>query len=365
MSVPDPGTTEWVPLSGQGPPGDPAAIPARLGEVAKVVTDFNDPEAAKSGWYQLPDYGDTPQHAPNYGNWLVQTLRAEGWTEFNPGVIQLAYKLGSSGSIGYFRTYDYGSWNAWKILNDIPTRLSSYTSSTLSNLDSGTQSGWHDVDAAATGRPAGIAAGTQIVFVIAYSSSSSVFQRIWERTTGRSWERFRNSSGVWSTWSLISSATTPLIEISLRSPQQATGAGNVFPNIVALTAYEKWHWEFANADGKIWGQFEIPSNAVISAQEIILDLTFSVITGNVRFNVKTKRVADGESMNPASLVAITSQDITVPGTARNRKKVTFVQAGETWLPGDIVLVEIMREGAHANDTHTGNAELDLANARIA
>lgn len=161
-------------------------------------------------------------------------------------------------------------------------------------------------------------------------------------------------------------AIFPMIPIDLRNPNLAVGAGSAFPNIVTLTAYERWHWEFiATGDAKVWGVFEIPPASTPTVQEIILELTTAAVAGNQRFNVKTKRIADGDSTNPASLVGITAQDIATPATARARKKVTFVQAGETWLAGDIVLVEIHREGAHANDTCTGNTELIYAFARIA
>jgi hypothetical protein len=149
------------------------------------------------------------------------------------------------------------------------------------------------------------------------------------------------------------SAGVAYIPVELRNPQQVNGG--VYPNIVAMTAYERWWWEFANADCKIWGQFAVPPNStpVLANQQIILDLACALTTGNARFNVKTLKVADGGSTNPAALNAVTSQDVIIPSTANLKKRVTFAVSAESWAAGDTVIVEVMREGAHANDTLAG------------
>jgi hypothetical protein len=45
----------------------------------------------------------------------------------------------------------------------------------------------------------------------------------------------------------------------------------------------------------------------------------------------------------------TAQDITVPGTAYLRKKVTFILT-ETLAANDLLIVEIFHDGDHTNDT---------------
>ena len=154
------------------------------------------------------------------------------------------------------------------------------------------------------------------------------------------------------------------IPVELRNPPQSVAG--VYPNIVALAVYERWYWEFSNADCKVWGQFAVPPNItpVPANQQIIFDLVCSLTTGLARFNVKTRMVADGESTNPGSFLAATSQDIAIPATAQLKKRCTFAISGENWRAGDTVIVEVMREGAHANDTLAGVCGLLGIYARI-
>jgi hypothetical protein len=136
----------------------------------------------------------------------------------------------------------------------------------------------------------------------------------------------------------------------------AANAGNVFPQVTALTAWEEWHWEFIkDVDGKLFGIVKMPSTAPTAAK-IILSTIYNATTGVSRWSVSWASFADGISANPGSLTAITSQDITVPGTARLRKDITFTLGSQ---PGanEILIVQIFHEGAHANDTVAVNSEL--------
>jgi hypothetical protein len=69
-------------------------------------------------------------------------------------------------------------------------------------------------------------------------------------------------------------------------------------------------------------------------------------------NIEALSVSDGEDFDP-TLTANTAQDISVPGTSLLAKLVTF-----TGLPtlqvGDTLLVAILHDGAHANDTVAGS-----------
>jgi hypothetical protein len=134
----------------------------------------------------------------------------------------------------------------------------------------------------------------------------------------------------------------------------ATNAGNCFPTVTTLTAWEEWHWEFVkDVDGKLFGVVRSPGT---TAAKIVLSTIYNATTGVARWSVSWASFADAASANPASLTAITSQDITVPGTARLRKEVTFT-LGSQPPTGDLIIVQIFHEGAHANDTVAVNSEL--------
>lgn len=146
------------------------------------------------------------------------------------------------------------------------------------------------------------------------------------------------------------------IAIDLRNPQMASNAGNVFPNVTALTAWEEWHWEFVkDVDGKLFGLVRMPSTAPTAAK-VVLSTIYNATSGVSRWSVSWASFADAASANPSSLTAITSQDITVPGTARLRKDITFT-LGSQPAASDLVIVQIFHEGAHANDTVAVNSEL--------
>lgn len=155
--------------------------------------------------------------------------------------------------------------------------------------------------------------------------------------------------------------TTVRVPIHLHTPRVSSGAGNVFWTVVGLTAYDLGHWQFLKADGKLYGQVAVPKNLSATPNaKIVLAFGANATSGAVRWQVSTKSVADGASMNPSSLTAETAQNITVPGTARLRKDVTFPASGnlaETIAADRILIVEIYRNGSNAGDTCSANAEL--------
>lgn len=167
---------------------------------------------------------------------------------------------------------------------------------------------------------------------------------------------------VWngSAWAAATVSGATYFPIDLRNPNS-----NAFPTVAALTDWEAWHWQFTlNVDGKVFGVVKIPPSITISSPQIILEVAANATTGVTRLSVGTKAVADTESLNPGALTQETAQDITVPGTARLRKKVTF-SVSETLAADDLVLVEIFHEGAHANDTLAVNTELYGAYLKVA
>lgn len=145
------------------------------------------------------------------------------------------------------------------------------------------------------------------------------------------------------------------IAVDLRAPDPG---GNCFPTVTALTAWNNYHWELVkDVTGYVDGIVKLPTNVTVAAQKVVLELMANATSGVTRFYVQVAAVADGESMNPASLAVIQTIDTTVPGTARYRKKVSFTDGTNTWTPGDILIVRVVHDGAHTNDTLAVNTEL--------
>lgn len=147
------------------------------------------------------------------------------------------------------------------------------------------------------------------------------------------------------------SGVTP---VQLVAPRVTSLAGNSFWSVLGLTDWDAGHWEFVkDVDGKVYGSVLVPSG--VSSATLRLAVAANATSGVTRLGVGYAAVADGESLNPASLTDVTKQDITVPATAYLRKDVTFSLTG---LAGaDLVLVEVFHEGSHANDTLAANTLL--------
>ena len=157
------------------------------------------------------------------------------------------------------------------------------------------------------------------------------------------------------------------IPIDLQNPRITSLSGNCFPDVVALANIDKFMWKFVlDVDGKLYGQVQVPSNlAGTPAAAIVLVIGANDTSGVTRLNVATKSLStDGESYN-ATLTSDTAQDITVPATARLTKEVTFTVGDLANIAAnDLLLVEILHEGSHANDTLAVNTELVAAYFRV-
>jgi hypothetical protein len=156
-------------------------------------------------------------------------------------------------------------------------------------------------------------------------------------------------------------ATTIQIPIDLRNPRVTSLAGNAFWTVLGLTAWDAGHWQFVkDVDGKIYGLVRIPKNmAATPAAKIKLVIAANATSGVTRLSIGHKAVQTiptAESLNPATLTAITAQDITVPATAYLAGEVSFT-VSETLAAEDELIVEIYHEGAHANDTLAVNTLL--------
>ena len=155
----------------------------------------------------------------------------------------------------------------------------------------------------------------------------------------------------------VSGSETRLIPIDLRNPDTS---GNVFPNVVALTDWNAWVWEYVkDVSAKVHGIVRVPDALAATANaSIVLEIVANATSGVTRMQVASAAVADGESVNPASLTNENAQDITVPGTAYFRKKITVpLTLGGAPSAGDLLLVEVHHEGNHANDTLAVNTLL--------
>jgi hypothetical protein len=141
----------------------------------------------------------------------------------------------------------------------------------------------------------------------------------------------------------------------------SANAGNAFWTVLGLTAWDAGHWQFVkDVNGKVYGLIRIPIGMAWTPNaKIKLVVAANATSGVTRLSIGHKAVetkTTPESLNPASLTAITAQDITVPGTAYLAKEVSFTVT-ETLAAEDELLVEIYHEGAHANDTLAVNTLL--------
>lgn len=153
------------------------------------------------------------------------------------------------------------------------------------------------------------------------------------------------TSGAWAAGTASNPSVTP---VQWLNPLDS----NSFWTVEAYTAGTFGHWQLANASAFIYGQVLVPSG--VTSATLRVATAAALTTGAVRLALYANAVADGEAVggswgagNPVS-----TQDITVPGTAYLRKDVTWSLTGLAG--GDLLMVALNRDGAHANDTYTGN-----------
>lgn len=163
--------------------------------------------------------------------------------------------------------------------------------------------------------------------------------------------------------------STVFVPLDLRNPQQASNAGNSFPNVTTLTDWEEWHWEFViDVVGKVYGIVPVPRNLSESGNpKIVLDLLWNATSGVSTMGVACKAVGEGESLNPGALTSESDIDVSIPATARLLTRTTFPASGtlsETLAAGDLLIVEITHNGAAGNDTAAVNTELVAAYLQV-
>lgn len=150
---------------------------------------------------------------------------------------------------------------------------------------------------------------------------------------------------------------TKRFPIDLHTPQSSTNAGNAFWSVLAQTNYDMGHWQYVrDVDGRVFGQVLVPSElAATPNAKIRLALAANATSGVTRMSVATKDPADGETVN-VSFTSETAQDVAVPGTAYLRKDISFTLTNAP-AAGDLLIVSVFHEGAHANDTLAVNTLL--------
>ena len=126
MSVPDPSTTDWVPIYGS------TSLPDRLATEAQLVTDWN--LAVENGWYYNEDYGSAI-NGPGGDYYIGQVFRPGDLADGGSGdfIVQILYDLGYQGRM-FIRAKMYGGWNPWYAIEH--TFLQRYTQAGSVNYNS-------------------------------------------------------------------------------------------------------------------------------------------------------------------------------------------------------------------------------------
>lgn len=149
------------------------------------------------------------------------------------------------------------------------------------------------------------------------------------------------------------------MQIPLDTPD---ASGNAFPN---LSTAASPGGGFSNVrrilccftksvDGTWEGSLRIPNNYA-SGGTIILSAVANATSGAVRWIVSTAVVAAGVTEDTA-YTAETAQNVTVPGTARQRFDTTFTLT-TTPVAGSTLNVKVTRKGTDGGDTLTVDALL--------
>jgi len=108
------------------------------------------------------------------------------------------------------------------------------------------------------------------------------------------------------------------------------------------------YWDFVkDVLGYADGFVKVPPG--VTSGTIKATIMANATSGVTRWYIRTFASADGASLSSGTADNATAQDITVPGTAYNRKDITFT-VPSTFAAGDILWVRFVHDGAHANDT---------------
>ena|SRR3990167_1973204 len=136
-------------------------------------------------------------------------------------------------------------------------------------------------------------------------------------------------------------------------------SGNVYPKPSSIDdANDRFPHEilaFKDSGTRIGAStcFLVPKNYVGTPKGYVIWKS-TATTGDVVWDVDTKAVADGESLDPSTDDDAQTVTTTTPGTARLRKDSTVTFSG-TYAADDEVLVSVYRDGVQAADTLAAEA----------
>lgn len=99
--------------------------------------------------------------------------------------------------------------------------------------------------------------------------------------------------------------------------------------------------------------FAVPKNYV-GTPKAYVSWKSTATTGDVVWDVDTKAIADGESLDPSTDDDAQTVTATTPGTARLRKDSSVTLTG-TYAPDDLVQISVYRDGAQGADTLAAEA----------
>lgn len=133
-------------------------------------------------------------------------------------------------------------------------------------------------------------------------------------------------------------------------------SGNCYQEPAALNfqsndRYPQMVWVFKNSGAAriaLGGRFMVPLN-YSSTPVMRLHWGTTATTGDVRLEGDLKAIADGESADPSSDDDAVGSTVTAPGTAR-LVKVTSISLSGTYVAGDHVQFQVVRDKSDAADT---------------
>lgn len=135
------------------------------------------------------------------------------------------------------------------------------------------------------------------------------------------------------------------ISVNMNAP---SSDGNAYPALIDFSPNRQIMPAFVkDVDGTWFGRVRVPQNYV-GTPKIVLSLAANATSGVTRITVGTAAPADGETYD-VTFTDETAVDTTVPGTAYFRKDVTITLA-TTIAAGDDLMVRVVHNGAHANDS---------------
>lgn len=102
--------------------------------------------------------------------------------------------------------------------------------------------------------------------------------------------------------------------------------------------------------------FMVPKNYV-GTPVALVHWKSTATSGDVVWDVDTKAVADGESLDPSTDDDAQTTTQATPGTARLREDASLTLTG-TYVADDLVLLSVYRDGAQAADTLAAEALME-------